>query len=68
MASFGHEPGGLTTPKGSVNLPPVTMVFAIVDGGKQYAAKHRQAAEDVHLQLMSVMRTVLLQVKLAIDT
>ncbi len=44
------------------NLPPVSMVFSIVDGGKQYASKHREDAEEVHLQLLAVMRSVLLQV------
>ena len=43
-------------------LPPVTMVFSSVEGGKQYSAWHRQDAREVHLQLLAVMYSVLRQV------
>ena len=42
--------------------PPVTMVFCCVDGGKQFVAKHRRDAEQLHQQLVAVMRSVLMQV------
>ena len=40
-------------------LPLVTAVFCSVEGGKQYAARHRTDARSVHLELLAVSRSVL---------
>ncbi len=54
--------GALLAPLGSRDLlpagplPPVTMVFCSVEGGKQYAAWRRHDAHEVHLQLVSTMQ------------
>lgn len=42
--------------------PAVTTVFAMVDGGKQYAMLHRRDGLEVHLKLDAVMTSVLRQV------
>jgi len=47
---------------GSSLIPPVTMVFCAVDGGKQFTTWQRRDARDVHNELVAVMRSVLLQV------
>ena len=43
-------------------IPPVTMVFCAVEGGKQYATWQRKDAREVHNELVAVMKSVLLQV------
>ena len=51
----------VATPSG--NLPVnVTMVFCTVDGGKQYVLRYRREAREVHLQLVALIRSMLLQV------
>lgn len=51
----------VATPSG--NLPVnVTMVFCTVDGGKQYVLRYRREAREVHLQLVALIRSTLLQV------
>ena len=42
--------------------PPVTIVFAMAEGGRQFATKHRRDGLEVHLKLAAVMRSVLCQV------
>ena len=46
----------------SAALPPVTMVFAMVDGGKLFAMRHRKDARAVHLCCASVILSTLRQV------
>ena len=46
----------------SVISPMVTMVFAMVDGGKQFAARQRREGAVVHSRLSAMMRSVLRQV------
>ena len=38
------------------------MVFCMVDGGKQFAAKHRHDARVVHAELVALIRGLLRQV------
>ena len=49
--------GGITL------LPNVTMVFCCVDGGKPFVSRHRREAREVHNLLVSVLRSVLQQVR-----
>ena len=44
-------------------LPPMTMVFCMVDGGKMYAIRHRRDARLVHLGCLSVVLSTLRQVR-----
>ena len=39
------------------------MVFCMVDGGKQFAAKHRHDARVVHAELVALIRGLLRQVR-----
>ena len=56
-------PLGSRDPLSAGSLPPVTMVFCSIEGGKQYASLRSKAdARDVHLELIAVMRGALKQV------
>jgi len=59
-------PGTLEAPIGLVEgageLPNITMVFSIVDGGKTYAKSHRKEARDIHRIIESVIRSTLRQI------
>ena len=56
-------PLGLRDPLSAGSLPPVTMVFCSIEGGKQYASLRSKAdARDVHMELIAVMRGALKQV------
>ena len=46
----------------SAALPPITMVFCMVDGGKLYAVRHRKDARMVHLCCASIILSTLRQV------
>ena len=39
------------------------MVFCMVDGGKQFAAKHRHDARVVHAEMVALIRGLLRQVR-----
>ena len=68
--SFCSLPGALSAPVAATDTFPshlsvtmVTIVFCMVEGGKQYAAKSRRDAREVHVQLVALLRSVLLQVR-----
>lgn len=45
-----------------LELPPVTVVFCMVDAGKQFALRHRRDAHLIHHVLEAVVRSILRQV------
>ena len=45
-----------------VITPPVTMVFAMVDGGKQFSTRQRREGFRIHQKLSAMMRSILRQV------
>ena len=57
------SPLGSSDSANSVILPPVTMVFCSVDCAKQYISRQRRDAHEVHNELVAVLRSVLLQVR-----
>jgi len=42
-------------------LPPITMVFCCVDGGKVFASKYRSEAHEVHVIIAGIIRNTLRQ-------
>lgn len=45
----------------ALNLPPITMVFCCVDGGKAFASKFRGEAHEVHTIIAGIIRNTLRQ-------
>jgi hypothetical protein len=46
----------------TLSLPPITMVFCCVDGGKAFASRNRTEAHEVHCIIASIIRNTLCQV------
>ena len=63
LAGAFLAPLGPRDPQSAVSLPPVTVVFCSIEGGKQYASSRSKAdARDMHLELVAIMRGALRQV------
>ncbi|GAX74578.1 hypothetical protein CEUSTIGMA_g2027.t1 [Chlamydomonas eustigma] len=64
---YFSAPGSMEAPlmgihEGQISLPPVTMVFCCVEGGKEYAKKHREEAHAIHLLIAGIIRCTLREV------
>lgn len=59
MLDPGTRDAPLGVVAGPVQLPPMTMVFAMVDGGKQFAVLHRKDARQVHKVIAACIQNTL---------